>query len=224
MQSSCRQNMRTSVMSIAAYVNDWKETYPFFADPVNYPAFENAGAPHAFGEIPTWWPIAVSRYITEQQLETSVLCPGSLIIAGLRREGLQALLAQQASGFNFGSDYSYSLSFVTDKSIWNASQPYWELGIRRPVRIGEVAFPSSKGLLIEDDVYHDLAGDDSESRKQIMFLYSTKFASLIPSTGYCDGSVESRRVSDFVPSLSARYRPEGFPVLMTIDGYAGHDR
>ncbi|CAG0995990.1 hypothetical protein PHYC_02565 [Phycisphaerales bacterium] len=222
----CLVNARSCTGAIATYQADFKDCFPYFAQPVTGPgAFRNGSYDLEYLLQVLHWPIALRGYSNGQEIDQTHLCPSS----PLAREAFGAgryleIVAGNGPGYVFPSDYWLSYATITDPRLWSADGDVLDVDEFRPVRGTEVAFPSSKGLMVEPRAYH-LDGPNPDGNAQSISMFYVEGRTKAFTVSFCDGHTATTPFASLSPGVAPlNFNPAGaVPVLATPGGVLGRD-
>jgi prepilin-type N-terminal cleavage/methylation domain-containing protein len=154
MRTQCLDHIRQSGIAVLTYAQEHRDTFPLFADTQDDNGLVNGGLrlPYLFQSL--HWPLAVGPYLGGERVFPQVLCPGGPLYQEVFRRHDRSGVNAYPPEYVFPSEYFMGSGFVTDPTMWQEGSPGNVPALRRAVRIDEVLFPQSKGLLVEVRIGH----------------------------------------------------------------------
>lgn len=185
------------------YCEDYREVYPYFAtpgDPFGRISLHGAELPRLYFRSQRWYwaSLIVPEYarVARQAIEPAGRADYLQQVAGLP-EGVIA------SSFQLTSTAFAAPAYWRDgSSDWDKPEHY------RATRMGEVLYPSLKGLLLGS-----ITGSGGHAGQRVF------------PVGMADGSATGRTLEEFArgQAVDRPHGSAGFPVEATLDGLAGRD-
>lgn len=192
-------NLHSLGSIVSHYQSDNADNYPRIIEGKWYHTVDSLPFIFPFWQISTTWVAVVVDYMPTSQYHDLVHCPASF---------------RDENDIYDMTSYFYSWSFVCPPAYWKNQSPDLSV-VTRGVRLADVAFPSNKVLLWDDD-----AGYLAKSKKRIGADISIPVPILL-----ADLSGHTRRPSDAKDAVMNPQVPTAFPIrlLATEDGVRGTD-
>lgn len=197
-------DLRSHAQTVATYGIDYKDSFPCILNPaythtvVVLPTTNLRESLPYFAQRFYWWVGLAEPYYNGDAMSPSFFAP--------RRHG---------SGR--GEPYYYSVSCLARPEYWKLETrtPKGQIG---PVRLGDVLYPSRKGLFVTWE------GTSTSGR------FSRSYS--LPEAAFCDGAAQVVRSDRLMPSVQDGEGPWGWPfafdhigdpITHTVNGVRGRD-
>lgn len=161
-------------------------------------------------------------FLNDQRIEEVHLCPRSSTYRAAfgSRGSLRDYLANYPDEYTLTAHYWLSYSVLSDPAMWRSEGDLRDERLLRAVRIHEVRFPSSKGVLLEATATH--LRPRGEGAPSILDASSGPVPFVV---SFADGRVASVKRSTMLEPVTdngilPRYAA---PVQATRDGVRGRD-
>lgn len=220
--AACSTNVRSCIQAFALYANDFGGVHPHFARPRIEDAFENGGISLSYYSQSAHWPMAAGRYLGPGPIEKVWLCPGGPTFRAAFRGRYEEYTSQYPPSYVHPSSYWMSHTVVSDPKAWSPEGRPDDPAFLRAVRVDEVAYPASKGVLVEPRVYHIVRSGSFDKSIQI---WEPEGAGRSYTVGFSDGHVRAVPHRELTPGWLGDERPGYFraPVMATPGGVLGRD-
>lgn len=217
----CSTNVRSCLQAFALYANDFRGVHPHFARLRIEDAFENGGISLSYYAQSGHWPMAAGRYLGPGPIERPWVCPGSATFRWAFRGRYEEYTSQYPPSYVHPSHYWMSHTVVSDPKAWGPDGRPDDPALLRAVRMDEVTYPASKGVLVEAMVHHI----KSDSFDKSIQVWEPEGAGRSYTVGFSDGHVRAVPHRDLTPGWRSAERPGSFraPVMATPDGVLGRD-
>jgi prepilin-type N-terminal cleavage/methylation domain-containing protein len=222
----CQANIRSCSQLLRVYGNDYKDSFPQFAQRIPGNAFYNGSAGLNYSLQTLHWPLALRGYFSDRQADRSTLCPAGPSYQEVfgSGEGYTAFFAS-FWGEMLMSDYWISYATIFTPQAFAPGADVYDPKHFTGYRWTDVASPSRKGILIEPRAFHLRPKDDAVGFASDVSIFSPTATSRSYHVAYADGSVGNTAYSAMTPpETNNGWGRAAAPVLCTPDGIFGTDR
>lgn len=206
---------------MASYLAESKDAFPYLATwPRLDDAFEMAGVLQPYFGQSVAWPTAAARGWAAILQDRPQLCPSWFASNATTRA--DAPVEPFGPGTVTPASYWLSYTLFTSPAMWTRGERDVQASDLRATLLSDVAFPSSKGELVEVIPWHRTRMAPGIWDVSL-FRWRTQNAPFVAV--YVDGSAEARgsqRLLEPSPQTPRAWAPA--PILCTTDGAAGRDR
>lgn len=220
--SQCLANIRGCGQAITSYTSDYAGVFPFFANPQadGDNAFSNAGLGLSYYTQTAYYSMVCREFFGETGESPILFCPSGPLYKELFGPDRDASRSGLPANFVFASNFRMSLACVSDPSLWQDGGDTSDRTRRRPVRLDEVIFPISKGLLLEPRTFHQRGDPYGEARSISIYFAEGRAKSF--STAFMDGHSAQPVGMDLEPPAEIIGELPA-PILTTRNGVRGRD-